>query len=205
MELGTDLPRLWNDPQASVELKKQILRTVIEEIIVKNVPESTEYELHIHWAGGVHTELRFVRNQPGKHGKMTDGRVIELIGELAKVCDDVTIAAVLNRLGYRTGHGNSWSASRISHFRSDHDLAGSVERQEWTTLQEAARMLKVRDTVVKTMIRKGILPAKQVVVCAPWVIAKKDLESPGVQAAVHAVKNGRHIPSTDPAQQQLTI
>ena len=73
------MPQLWNDPQASVELKKQILRTVIEEIVIKNLPESTQYELQIHWAGGVHTELRLARNQPGKHGKRTDDKVVELI------------------------------------------------------------------------------------------------------------------------------
>jgi hypothetical protein len=32
--LGSDLPALWNDPAAPVELKKRILRTVISEIIV---------------------------------------------------------------------------------------------------------------------------------------------------------------------------
>lgn len=205
MELGADLPRLWNDPLAAVELKKQILRTVIEEIVVKSLPESTQYELQIHWAGGVHTELRVERNKPGKHRKMTDGKVVELIGELAKVCDDRTIAAVLNRLGYRTGHGNSWSVSRISHFRSDYGLSGVAEREQWITLQDAARQLEVADTVMKTLIKKGILPAKQVVIGAPWVIAKKDLESPEVHAAAQAIKNRRHLPSTDPAQQQLTI
>ena len=34
LALGSDLPALWNDPTAPVELKKRILRTVISEIIV---------------------------------------------------------------------------------------------------------------------------------------------------------------------------
>ncbi|MGA7120086.1 MAG: recombinase family protein, partial [Polyangiaceae bacterium] len=33
LELGSDLPALWNEPTAPVELKKRILRTVINEIV----------------------------------------------------------------------------------------------------------------------------------------------------------------------------
>ena len=40
VELGADLPQLWNHPQTPIEFKKQILRTVIEEIVVKSEPES---------------------------------------------------------------------------------------------------------------------------------------------------------------------
>lgn len=205
LDLGSDLPRLWNDPQASVELKKQILRTVIEEIVVKSRPESAQYELQIHWAGGVHTELRVARNKPGMHGKMADAKVGELMAELVKVCDDKTIAGVLNRLGYRTGQGNSWSASRVSAFRHTHGLPAFEKQENWMTLEQAAHELKVSHTVVMTLIRKGILPAKQVVRFAPWVIEKKHLQGAEVQAAARASQRGRRVPPTDSQQQQLTI
>jgi hypothetical protein len=205
LDLGSDLPRLWNDPQASVELKKQILRTVIEEIVVKSMPESVQYELQIHWAGGVHTELRVARNKPGMHGKMADGKVVELVAELVKVCDDKTMAGVLNRLGHRTGQGNSWSASRVSAFRHTHGLSTFEKQEDWMTLEQAAHELKVSHTAVKTLIRKGILPAKQVVRFAPWVIEKKNLQAAEVQAAARASQRGRRVPPTDSKQQQLTI
>ena len=35
LELGADLPQVWSDPRAPIELKKQILRNVIEEIVVQ--------------------------------------------------------------------------------------------------------------------------------------------------------------------------
>src|SRR5262250_101928 len=104
LEMGRDLRRLWDEAQAAVELKKRILRTVIEEIVVNSV--EAEHRLQIHWAGGVHTELRVARNKPGMHRRMASGEVIELVRELAKVCDDKTIAGVLNRLGFTTGQGN---------------------------------------------------------------------------------------------------
>ena len=57
------------------------------------------------------------------HARRADDKVIELVGELVKVCDDKAIAAVLNRLGYRSGQGNSWSGVRVSHFRHTHGLS----------------------------------------------------------------------------------
>jgi DNA invertase Pin-like site-specific DNA recombinase len=205
MEMGADLPRLWNDSRAPVELKKQILRTIIEEIVVSISSEPAGYRLQIHWSGGVHTELRVARNNRGLHRRRADGKVIELVEELVKVCDDKTIAGVLNRLGYRTGQGNNWSASRVAHFRSNHGMSGFGKREGWVTMEEAARKLEVSHTLVKALIRKRILPAKQVVPCAPWVIGTKDLELPRVQAAIRASKRGQRIPPTDPGQQQLSI
>ena len=205
LELGADLPQLWTDPQTAIELKKQILQTVIEEIVVKSAPERPEYHLQIHWAGGVHTELIVPRNKPGHHGRRADDKVIELVGELVKVCDDKAIAGVLNRLGYRSGQGNSWSGVRVSHFRSTHGLSAVEKRKDWLTLEKAARALGVSQTVVKTLIRKNILPAKQVVTFAPWVIEQKDIDSPRVQAAARGAKRGGHIPPTVAGQAELTL
>ncbi len=205
LELGEDLPQLWNDPQTPIELKKQILRTVIEEIVVQSAPESPEHRLQIHWAGGVHSELIVPRNKSGHHGRQADGKVIELVEQLVKVCDDKIIAAVLNRLGYRSGQGNSWSGARVSQFRHTHGVSSFEKREGCMTLEKAAQALGVSHTVVKTLIRKNILAAKQVVAFAPWVIEREDLESPQVQAAVRTVKRGRHIPSIVPGQRELTI
>lgn len=205
LDLGEDLPRLWNHPQAPVELKKQILRTVIEEIVIQSTPESSEYRLQIHWAGGVHTELLVPRNKPGLHSRRADGKVLDLVGELVKVCDDRLIAITLNRLGYRTGQGNNWSVSRVGAFRHTHGLPKFEKRDDWVTLEEAAQVLDVSHTAVQTLIRKGILPGRQVVTFAPWVIARKDLELPSVRLAVVAAKRGRHVPPTVVGQAELTL
>jgi len=172
--------------------------------VVTSHERAAEHRLQIHWAGGVHTELRVPRNPSGMHGRMADRSVIELVRELAKVCDDQTIAAVLNRLGFTTGQGNSWRKSRVVSFRSTHGIelcacSGSI------TLQAATQRLQVSDTMVQRLIRCGILPARQVVKCAPWVIEEKDLELPAVQAAVRAARRGKRIPSAVREHPELPI
>lgn len=205
LEMGKDLRRLWDEPQAAVELKKRILRTVIEEIVVNSVAEPAEHRLQIHWAGGVHTELRVARNKPGMHRRMASGDVVELVRELAKVCDDKTIAGVLNRLGFTTGQGHTWRVSRVVSFRHTHRIDGFSGDQGRVTLEEAARRLEVSHTVVKGLIRRGILPARQVVQYAPWVIEEKDLESAAVKAAIQRVQRGKKFPPTVAGQQELPI
>jgi hypothetical protein len=66
MALGDDVRTLWDHPDAPVQLKKRILRTVLNEIIVQSERESPTHRLILHWAGGVHTELSVERNLSGQ-------------------------------------------------------------------------------------------------------------------------------------------
>src|SRR5215813_12004398 len=90
--LGTDLPLLWQHPAAPVELKKRILRTVLEEIVIDRVEEPAQELLHVHWKGGVHTEVGVARNGTGHHRRVADDKAIELIEELSKICTAQMIA-----------------------------------------------------------------------------------------------------------------
>ena len=52
--LSEDLMALWNHPEAPVQLKKRILRTVLTDIIIDNETDFATHHLRLHWAGGVH-------------------------------------------------------------------------------------------------------------------------------------------------------
>jgi hypothetical protein len=114
LALSEDLMRLWNHPEAPVQLKKRILRTVLAEIIVDNEADCASHRLRLHWAGGVHTELQVERNKPGQHRYKADRPVSDLVSGLAKICPDKSTAAILNRLGYKTGQEKTWNASRVA-------------------------------------------------------------------------------------------
>lgn len=204
--LSEDLMELWNHPDAPLQLKKRILRTVLTEIIINHDADSATHHLRLHWAGGVHTELRVERNKTGQHRHSADHSVIELVSELAKICQDKTIAAVLNRLGYKTGQEKTWNASRVAGLRGYHKIAPFQKQDSWVTQEEAARELQVSDTVVKRLIRERVLPAKQVVKFAPWIIEKKDLLLPAVQQQVKAARRGGHrLPQIVLGQGQLSL
>ncbi|MBX7135138.1 MAG: recombinase family protein [Fimbriimonadaceae bacterium] len=203
LELGTYLPKLWNHPTTTSETKKRIIRSVLQEIVLTSSAEPPRHELRLHWKGGVHTELFVGRNQRGKHGRATDQSICELVTELSKVCDDRAIAVVLNRLGYRTGHNNSWVVARVTQLRCHYQLPNYQKNDQWLTLQQAAESLGVSHTVVQRLIRHGQLPARQVVKYAPWIINRKDLDDDTVQSTVRSIRAGHRSPPTDPRQPQL--
>jgi DNA invertase Pin-like site-specific DNA recombinase len=205
LELGTDLGALWQHPAASVTLKKRILRTVLEDIVVTNTDEPPQHVLHLHWKGGVHTELRVARNGTGHHRRVADDKAVELITELSKICDDKTIAVVLNRLGYRTGQGHTWRVHHVSNVRYCRRLPNYRHDGTWLPLEAAARELGVSNTVIKNLIADGVLPATQVVKCAPWVIARVDLQRSSVQARIQAVHDGRKLPRPIRGQDELPL
>jgi DNA invertase Pin-like site-specific DNA recombinase len=205
LELGSDLRLLWHHPAAPVALKKRILRTVLEEIVVNNTDDPPRHGLHLHWKGGVHTALQVARNGIGQHRRVADDQAVELIEELSKICDDKAIACVLNRLGYRTGQGKTWRVHHVWNVRYGRQLPNYRHTGEWLTLEATALELGVSNTVIKRLITEGVLPATHVVEYAPWVITRTDLQRPSVQARIQAVHQGHKLARTIPGQDELPL
>src|SRR5262249_1111607 len=65
MTLGRDVDRAWNSPSGSITTRKQIVRTLIDEIIVRLDPG--EIKLVVRWCGADHTALSVRRNRRGEH------------------------------------------------------------------------------------------------------------------------------------------
>ena len=209
LRLAEDFPHVWNDPSADVRTRKRIVRLLIEEILVKVLPGPREQiELTIHWKGGKHTQLVFPRNRTGQHRRSTDRAVVDVVRDLARAQADGDIARVLNRLGYHTGAGNTWTALRVLSLRRYHGIEGfdrTADRRGLLTIADAASTLGVSAGTVRRMIVLGVLPATQPVLHAPWAIRQEDLACDAVQRAVAAIKAGRTLPQPlDEGQLTLT-
>ena len=139
LTLGHDLATVWRHPAASEALKKRMLRTVLQEMMVYTTQAPPEHVLHLHGHGGMHTEVRVARHTAGKHGRATDGDVMEVMRELSKVCRDLTLAATLTRLGYRTGTGKTWRAHRVASVRYQYRLPHFAKGTDWLTRAQAAQ------------------------------------------------------------------
>jgi isopentenyldiphosphate isomerase len=130
-----------------------------------------------------------------------------LIRELALICDDRAIVSILNRLGYRTGHANTWTEKRVQHVRHTKGFPACPppEQPLWITMQQAATALGVSDAVVRRLIEQKTLPAKQVVKFAPWMIERAQLTLPAVHRAVRLIHTGRRSPSRVPSNAQTPM
>jgi len=200
LELGCDLTLLWNHELASADLKKRILRTVLEEVMIRDDDPRRHHLLVLHWKGGVHTELKVARVRTGKKPNDTKKTALELIEELSKVCSDQAIAATLNRLGFQTGAGKTWRVHSVYNARYIHHLRNYRNEGQWVTVQQAALELGVSQTVIRRFINEGTLPATQVVETTPWIIERQSLSLPEVSREIEAVKSGRQLSRGDSKQ-----
>ena len=186
--MSADIALVWEHPQASTVLKKRLLRTVLEEIVVRVAEQ--QITMVLHWRGGDHTELEFTKNRTGVHRWATDQDVVELVRALARQMPDGLIAATLNRMGKRTVRGHTWNKMRICTLRNDHQIAvfREDEREERgeLTLEEAAAYLELNAMTLRRMIVRGDIPARQFSAGTPWIIRRMDLDKFKQQRTVSA-------------------
>jgi excisionase family DNA binding protein len=203
LALADDLPRVWDHPAASTEIRKRILRTVLKEIVV--TIEGNRLCLVLHWQGGDHSRLEVLKNRSGQNRFKTKIETVQLVRELARLLPDHSIAPVLNRLRIRSARGHSWTQLSVRNFRGTHRIAayreGEREQRHELILHEAASRLGVSRMTVIRLIRDGILPGRQVCAGAPYVIREKDLNRPAVR---RAIANGRAV-SPDVRQESLSF
>ena len=206
LALGADVEQAWSSPAASPATRKRIIRTLIDEIIVR--VEDSALDIVIRWQGGDHTPLRVAKNHVGQHRWSTDAEVVDLVTALARLLPDQGIAAVLNRAGKTTGRGNGWTRSRVCMLRNHRKVApyreGERAERAEATLDEAADILNVSEATVRRLIAERILPARQFCKGAPWTIRVDDLKLETVtQAADH--RRARKPPSGDARQNGMAF
>ena len=178
LALAQDLPRLWDHPQSSPEHKKRILRAVLKDIVASS--DGDTIVLLLHWQGGDHTALRFAKTSTGRTRWITNTDTVELIRVLARLQPDAMIASILNRLGQRTAHGESWTAMRICSLRRNYEIAvyreGERQARGELTVREAATIVGISASAVLRLIHLQKLPAIHACANAPWVLCTGDVE-----------------------------
>ena len=203
LALAQRFPETWSNPATDYRLKKRLVRLLIEEIMASVVTDQS-IQLIIHWKGGKHSILYVRKSRTGEHRYATDREVVEVVRELAPTLPDAQIARVLNRLGYRTGAGNTWIQSRVDSLRNNHGIAAFNPERDGdgvVTIGQAAQILDVSTEAVRKLIERGVLSARQPVPYAPWAISREQLADEPVRAAVEIVKLRRKLPQSIPAEQ----
>ena len=104
--LARDLPRLWAAPSTTDRDRKELLRTLISEVIVTANHDERRADIEVQWEGGARTELSVPLRVPGPlQQDRTADDTIELIRRLAEHHTDRQIAGILGGQGLRTGTG----------------------------------------------------------------------------------------------------
>jgi DNA invertase Pin-like site-specific DNA recombinase len=198
-QLAQQLETIWTDSGTSVRLKKRIVRTLIEEVLVDVDSSVGELILTLHWKGGAHTELRLPRRRRGQCGTQTSRELIDAVAVLARICSDDLIAGALNRNGHLTGRGNRWTRERVTALRSHHRIpcykSDEPQQQQWMNLTDAAALLDISPKTLRLAIDRGHLSADHPFADGPWVISRDVLQSEAGQALKRRIGAGSRRPA----------
>ena len=170
---------LWNAPSTSLRDKKELLRTLLEEVGVSVYREQYRALLKLRWRGGLLTEcdVSLPRSRPA--AVRTDEDTIGLVRRLALHHDDAMIAGILNRQERTTAYGLRFTQSLVGNLRRswgipryeppDHPAAG-----ELLSIQQAAKTLGIAASTLHRWINDGFIAGEQVTPGAPWRIRVND-------------------------------
>ena len=186
--LGTDVGRVWSAPSTTDRDRKELLRTLVEEVVINVDRDEHRAELTMRWRGGAITELvvALPRAQPPIR---TDEDTVELMRRLAVHYPDATIAGILNRQGRRTATGERFTRGRVASLRGSwgiarHQPATDEPEGDLVTIVDAAKVLGVAPSTIHRWLADGFIAGEQVTPGAPWRIrVTDDLRSQFVEEA----------------------
>jgi len=188
--MGENFAEVWDSERCPPTLKKMLLRTAMEEIVVRTDDNKETLQFTLHWKGGVHTQLEMERPRSGTD-TATPMEALEMIRRMAVRHGDDQIASVLNRLGYATGKGKRWNQNRVATARRNYSIPGqkrALSDPERVSLSEAARLCGVSHRTIERLAEVGLLKREQVAPRAPWAIRRSDLDAEPVRSILNRLR-----------------
>jgi hypothetical protein len=194
MPLGRHFRELGFSDDCSMALKKQIIRILIREIMVRLDEDTRNLTFIIHWSGGCHTTLSMKKPLSGALKEKTSAPDIALMRKLSVRYADGAIARVLSKLGRTTARGQRWNQTRVAYPRKPYGIPAADKGHldpHILRLGQAVKYTGVSDTTLRKLINKDILPCHQVAPYAPLEINQSDLESDPVRSILEHRKATR--------------
>lgn len=112
--LALDVPALWNAAGTTDVDRKEILREIIDRVVVNVEGESEWVEVWVHWIGGHKTYTRFHRSVASWAQLSTGPALLRRIRELLNLRLSASkIAERLNAEGFRTARGKSFKEPQL--------------------------------------------------------------------------------------------
>jgi hypothetical protein len=112
--LARDLPAVWHAPRTAVEEKRQVVRLLLQRVVVQATASSQELWVHLHWTGGTvteHTITRTVRSWEQVAGAAAVWQRVQ--GWRAEGWTSRRMAEALNAAGYRTPRGRPFTGESV--------------------------------------------------------------------------------------------
>ena len=166
LALGADLREVWLAPTTAARDKKELLRTLLEEVII--AVNKSEYRSHLtlRWRGGALSEIDLDLLRRRAAPVRTDEDTVALVRRLAIHYPDAVIAGILNRQQRTTAYGHRFTANHVGNLRRHWNIdryepPPTPPEGEALTIKQAAAALDVATSTIHRWLNDGIIAGEQ--------------------------------------------
>jgi DNA invertase Pin-like site-specific DNA recombinase/uncharacterized protein YndB with AHSA1/START domain len=177
--LGSDIRQVWTATTTTDRDRKELLRTLLEEVILNLKRAEGHAHLTLRWRGGAITtrDVPVPRFKP--MGPRTDEDTISLLPRLAALYPDEVIAGILNRQGRKTATGERFTANQVGSLRRYRSIPrfqppAEPPNGELVSIRKAAQILEMNTSTIHRWLADGFIAGEQVTPGAPWQIRITD-------------------------------
>jgi predicted DNA-binding transcriptional regulator AlpA/sugar-specific transcriptional regulator TrmB len=179
LAFGTDLRQVWQAPTTTARDKKELLRALLDEVIIAVHKDEYRSHLTLRWRGGALAEIDLDLPRRRVAPVRTDEDTVALVRRLAVHYPDAVIAGVLNRQQRTTAYGHRFTANNVSSLRRHWNIAryeppATPPEGEMLTIQQTAATLGVATSTIHRWLNDGIIAGEQLTPGAPWRIRLTD-------------------------------
>jgi predicted DNA-binding transcriptional regulator AlpA len=173
--LAGDLRQVWSATTTTDRDRKELLRTLLEEVIFNLQRAEGRAHLTLRWRGGAITTLDVPVPRFQPMGPRTDEDTISLLRRLAALYPDEVIAGILNRQGRRTAMGERFTANQVGSLRRYRNIPrfqppAEPPTGELVSIRKAAQILGMNTSSIHRWLADGFIAGEQVTPGAPWQI-----------------------------------
>jgi len=173
--LGADVRQIWNAPTTTDPDRKQLLRTLLEEVVIAADRLKQQAQLTLRWRGGTLTTITLVVPRYRPVGPRTNEDTIDLLRRLAAHYSDEVIAGILNRQGHTTATGERFTAGTVGNLRRYRDIPRFQPPEQppdgqVLPIRKAAEILGVAPSTLHRWVNEGVVAGEQITPGAPWQI-----------------------------------
>jgi DNA invertase Pin-like site-specific DNA recombinase len=177
--LGSDIRQVWTAPAITDRDRKELLRTLLEEVILNLKRAEGHAHLTLRWRGGAITVLDVPVPRFKPMGPRTDEDTISLLRRLAALYPDEVIAGILNRQDRKTATGERFTANQVGSLRRYRNIprfqpSAAPPTGELVSIRKAAQILGMNTSSIHRWLADGFIAGEQVTPGAPWQIRITD-------------------------------
>jgi DNA invertase Pin-like site-specific DNA recombinase len=203
--LAADIPALWHAPQTTRADRKEMIRCVVDKVVVTRAPADAAVGIAIHWKGGQLTR-HTCRCRLHSYADLPDGEELRrrVLYWRQRGCTAAAIADKLTAEGFRPPRrGDRFTVQMALDLLHACGLGGEqhqkdlLGRYEWRA-PELARQVGIGRKRLNVWIQRGWVHARRTPIYKHWLIwadAREVRRLRKLAAAIQAAAGGRPDPA----------